>query len=85
MFVGTIPGKPSRDYTRPLGSSYGFKRLVAYAKCNRTSHERWIYLFCFSVYFLFCIAKGLGICNFGGVISAECYTFKPLNLHILIP
>jgi hypothetical protein len=24
---------------------------------------------CFSVYFLFCIAKGLAICKFGGVIS----------------
>jgi hypothetical protein len=40
---------------------------------------------CFSVYFLFCIAKGLAICKFGGVISAECCTFKPLNSHLLIP
>jgi hypothetical protein len=39
---------------------------------------------CFSVYFLFCIAKGLAICKFGGVISAECCTVKPLNSHMLI-
>jgi hypothetical protein len=84
MFVGIIPGKPSRDFTRPLGV-LRVKRLVAYAKCNRTSHERRIYLVVFQFYFLFCIAKGLAICKFGGVISAECCTFKPLNLHMLIP
>jgi hypothetical protein len=43
-----------------------------------------IFMF-FLVYFLFCIAKGLAICKFGGVIRAECYTFKPLNSHLLIP
>jgi hypothetical protein len=57
--------------------------LVAYAKCNRTSHESWIYLYVF--FSLFCIAKGLAICKFGGVISAECCTFKPLNSQLLIP
>ena len=84
MFVGIILGKPSRDFTCPLGNSQGFKRLIAYAKCNRTFHERWIYLFVFQFYFLFCIAKGLAICKFGGVISAKCCTFKPLNSHMLI-
>jgi hypothetical protein len=44
-----------------------------------------IYLVVFQFYFLFCIAKGLGICKFGGVISVECCIFKPLNLHMLIP
>jgi hypothetical protein len=43
------------------------------------------FFFCVSVYFLFCIAKGLVICKFGGVIIAECCTFKPLNSHMLIP
>jgi hypothetical protein len=38
--------------------------------------------FIFSFFF---IAKGLAICKFGGVISAECCTFKPFNLHLLIP
>jgi hypothetical protein len=41
-----------------------------------------IFMFFFS---LFCIAKGLAICKFGGVISAECCTFKPLNSQLLIP
>jgi hypothetical protein len=39
----------------------------------------------FHFLFLFCIAKGLAICKFGGVISTECCTFKPFNLHMLIP
>jgi hypothetical protein len=38
----------------------------------------------FSVYFLSCIAKGLAICKFRGVIRAECCTFKPLYSHMLI-
>jgi hypothetical protein len=33
--------------------------------------------------FLLCIAKGLAICKFGGVISAEYCTFTPFNLHML--
>jgi hypothetical protein len=33
---------------------------------NRTSHESWIYLFVLHLVFLFCIAKGLAICKFGG-------------------
>jgi hypothetical protein len=41
--------------------------------------------YCCSFHFLFSIAKGLAICKFGGVISAECCTFKPFNLHLLIP
>jgi hypothetical protein len=28
MFVGIIPGKPSRDFTRPLGSYRGLKGLL---------------------------------------------------------
>jgi hypothetical protein len=28
MFVGIISGKPSRDFTRPLGSPRGLKRLL---------------------------------------------------------
>jgi len=63
----------------------GFKRFVAYAKCNCTSHERRIYLVVFQFYLLFCIAKGLAICKFGDVISVECCTFKLLNLHMSIP
>jgi hypothetical protein len=43
------------------------------------------FIFLFFSYFLFCIAKGLAICKFGSVISAECCTFKTLNLHMLTP
>jgi hypothetical protein len=28
MFVGIIPDKPSRDFTRPLGSPRGLKGLL---------------------------------------------------------
>jgi len=28
MFVGSISGKPSRDFTRPLGSPRGLKSLL---------------------------------------------------------
>ena len=38
-FYGYIFCKPSRDLTRPLGGTKWFKGLVAYAKCNRDSHE----------------------------------------------
>jgi hypothetical protein len=42
-------------------------------------------VFLIFVYFIFrfCFAKGLAKCKFGGVISLECYAFKPLNLHLL--
>jgi hypothetical protein len=82
MFVGIILVKPSRDFTRPTRDAYGFKRLVAYVKCNRVSHDRRGRVVV--IYFQFCIAKGLAICKFEVVISAECYTFKPLNSHMLI-
>jgi hypothetical protein len=65
MFVGIILEKPSRDLTRPLGNSYGLKRLVAYAKCNRTSHERWIYLFVFLVIFCFVLSRDLQYVSLG--------------------
>jgi hypothetical protein len=77
MFVGNILEKPLRDLTRPLGNTWRFKRLVAFAKCNRTSHERgFIFLF-FVFHFVFSlsIAKGLAICKFGGVISAKIFIF----------
>jgi len=28
MFVGIIPGKPSQDFTRPLGNPRGLKGLL---------------------------------------------------------
>jgi hypothetical protein len=85
MFVGIIPDKSSRDFTRPLGSPRGLKGLLH--TLNAIVHPTkvgFILLF-FSFYFLFCIAKGLAICKFGDVIDIECCTFKLLNLYMLIP
>jgi hypothetical protein len=85
MFVGIISGKPSRDFTRSLGSPKGLKGLLHTLNTVMfpVTEEVEQLLFSFSFYFPFCIAKGLAICKFGGVISVECYTFKPLNLHML--
>jgi len=47
-FCGYIFCKPSRDLTRPLGGTYGFKVLVAHVKCNRDSYKselRFYFLF----------------------------------------
>jgi hypothetical protein len=32
-----------------LGILRGLKRLIAFTKCNRTSHERWIIFFFFFI------------------------------------
>jgi len=77
MFVGIIPSKPSRDFTRPLGSPRGLKGLLH--TLNAIVHPTK------EGFILFCIAKGLAICKSGGVISVKCCTFKPLNLYMLIP
>jgi len=53
VFVGVTSVKPSRDFTRLLGMRSRLKRLVAYAKCNRLSHERGISVgisFCFILF-----------------------------------
>jgi hypothetical protein len=52
MFVGIIHEKPSRDFTRPLGNPYRFKKLVAYAKCNRSTTKADLWLIVFFI--LFC-------------------------------
>ena len=57
----------------------GFKRFIAYSKCDRTSHKRMIYLV-FQFYFLFCIAKGLAICEFEGMINTKALFVKPLPI-----
>jgi hypothetical protein len=57
MFAGIIPEKLSRDFTHPLGNSNGFKRLVAYAKCNRFSHESELMLFVFFILFCYGTSK----------------------------
>jgi hypothetical protein len=64
MFVGIILEKPLRDFTRPLGNSQRFKRLVAYAQCNRFPTKVDLCLYCV---FHFFFAKGLAKCKFGGI------------------
>jgi hypothetical protein len=85
MFVGIIPGKPSRDFTRPLGSPRGLKGLLHTLNAIVHLTKEGFIFFIFQFYFLFCIIMGLAICKFGRVISVECCTFKSLNLYMLIP
>ena len=47
--------KHSRDLTRPLGVTKGFKGLVAYTKCNRDSYESELVIY-FSFSFGFLLA-----------------------------
>jgi hypothetical protein len=67
MFVGIISGKLSRDFTRPLGSPRGLKRLVTYAKCNCLSHDSGFMFHALILFFIFFFAKGLAKCKFGGI------------------
>jgi hypothetical protein len=66
MFVGIIPGKPSRDFIRPLGSPRSLKGLLhtLNAIVSPTKED-----LCFklSFYVLFCFAKGLAKCKFVGI------------------
>jgi hypothetical protein len=64
MFVGIIPVKPSRDFTRPLGMPRGLKGLlhVLNAIVSPTTEDL---CYCFHFIFLFCFAKGLAKCKFG--------------------
>jgi hypothetical protein len=70
-----------RDGLNPRGLKGLLHMLNATVQPTKTG---FIFL-CFLFYFLFCIAKGLAIYKFRGVISAKCCTFKPLNSHMLIP
>jgi hypothetical protein len=75
MFVGIIPGKLSRDFTRPLGSPRGLKGLlhtlnaiVSPTKENAiVSPTKEDLCFKLSFYVVFCFAKGLAKCKFGGI------------------
>jgi hypothetical protein len=57
MFVGIISGKPSRDFTRPLGSPRGLKGLLHMlnAIVSPTKEDLCFMLwFCFLFFILFC-------------------------------
>jgi hypothetical protein len=66
MFVGIIPVKPSRDFTRPLGMPRGLKGLLHMlnAIVSRTKEDL---CYCFHFIFLFCFAKGLEKYKFLGI------------------
>jgi hypothetical protein len=66
MFVGIIPSKPSRNFIRPLGSPKGLKGLLntLNAIVSPTKEDL---CFMLSFYVLFCFAKGLAKCKFGGI------------------
>jgi hypothetical protein len=68
MFVGNIFVKLLRDFTcRTRGLKGLFYTLNAIVHPTK---EGFIFLFfLFFIYFQFCIAKGLAICKFRGVIS----------------
>jgi hypothetical protein len=58
MFLGIIPGKPSRDFTRPLGSPRSLKDLL-HTLNEIISPTKENLSFMLSFYFLFCFTKGL--------------------------
>jgi hypothetical protein len=64
--VGIIPGKPSRDFTRPLGMPRGLKGLLHMLNAI-VSPTKVDLCFLFSLCFHFCFAKGLAKCKFGGI------------------
>jgi hypothetical protein len=66
MFVGIIPFKPSRDFTRLLGMPRGLKGLlnIINAIVSPTKEDL---CFLLSFYFLFCFDKGLAKCKFWSV------------------
>ena len=64
--VGVIAGKPSRDFTSPLGMPRGLKGLLHTLNAivpPLTADICFLLSFCFS----FCFAKGLAKCKFGGI------------------
>jgi hypothetical protein len=66
MFVSIIPGKPSRDFTLPLGSPRGLKGLLHMLNAIVSPTKDDLY-FMLSFYVLFCFIKGLAKCKFGGI------------------
>jgi hypothetical protein len=66
MFVGIISGKPSRDFTRPLGSPRDLKGLLHMLNAIISPTKEDLF-FMLSFHFLFCFAKRLEKCKFGGI------------------
>jgi hypothetical protein len=66
MFVGIIFGKPSRDFTRPLGMPNGLNDLLHMLNAI-VSLTKADLCFLFLLCFHFCLAKRLAKCKFGGI------------------
>jgi hypothetical protein len=64
--VGIIAGKPSQDFTHPLGMPRGLKGLLHILNAivfTTKANLCFLFLLCF----LFCIAKGLAKCKFESI------------------
>jgi hypothetical protein len=64
--VGIIAGKPSRDFTRPLGMPRGSKGLLHMLNATVSPTKAdlcFLFFMCFSFWF----AKGLAKYKFGGI------------------
>ena len=64
--MGVIPGKPSRDFTRPLAMARGLKGLL-YTLNVIVSPTKADLCFLFLLCFHFCFAKGLAKCKLRGI------------------
>jgi hypothetical protein len=64
--MGVIPGKLSRDFTRPLGMPRGLKGLLHMLNAI-VSPMKVDLCFLFLLCFHFCFAKELAKCKFGGI------------------
>ena len=66
--MGIIASKPSQDFTRPLRTPKGLKGLLH--MLNAIVSPTIVDLcFLFLLCFLFCFAKRLAKCKFGGIMS----------------
>jgi hypothetical protein len=81
MFVGIIPEKSSRDFTRPLGSPRGLKGLLhtLNAIFYPTKADLCFFLW---FYFSFCFAKGLVKCKFEGIWWVPNIKYLDSLIHI---
>ena len=81
--MGVILGKPSGDFTRPLGMPRGLKGLLHMLNAI-VSPTKADLCFSFLMCFSFCFAKGLAkMEDWGYLMSAKYCIFEPLNLCLL--
>jgi hypothetical protein len=64
--MGITAGKPSQDFTCPLGMPRGLKGLLHTLNAI-VSPTKADFCFLFLLCFHFCFGKGLAKCKFGGI------------------